>query len=302
MQDRLSFQGSLQFGWDSTSLTTFKECPRKYQYSILLGYTPRAENVHFKFGIFYHRGLELYDHFRISWGHDEAQFMMVHDMMQETWGWHSDGKYKNRQTLIRSLVWYTEQFKNDPAQTIILANGKPAVELSFRFELPIVQPDGSPYLYSGHMDRVAEWQGSTYVFDRKTSKSAIYDDFFAKFNPHNQMSGYTFAGKVVFAQPIKGIVIDAAQVAVGFTKFERGFTFRTDDQLDEWVDTTSHYIKLAEGYAKADFWPMNEASCHNYGGCPFRPICSKPARLRLQWLEADYAKRLWDPLQIRGDI
>ena len=39
---------------------------------------------------------------------------------------------KTRFTLLRSVVWYLEQFENDPCETVILADGRPAVELSFR--------------------------------------------------------------------------------------------------------------------------------------------------------------------------
>ena len=48
----------LQIAWDSTSLGTLKECPRKYQYSIMLGKQPREISVHLTFGLYYHAALE----------------------------------------------------------------------------------------------------------------------------------------------------------------------------------------------------------------------------------------------------
>jgi hypothetical protein len=299
MSNRQSFRDGYQFAWDSTSLRTFKECPRKYQYSILEGFAPRAESVHLTFGIFYHKAMECYHHLRAQdFSHDDSLHMVVRRMLEDTFGWTSDDKYKNRPNLIRTIVWYLDQFgEKDQAKTAILANGKPAVELSFRFELP-----DPAFIYCGHMDRIAEFQGKYYVFDYKTTKNTMYDDFFAKFNPDNQMTGYTLGGKITFHLPVEGVVIDGAQVAVGFSRFQRGFTLRSEDQLDEWLDTTNYFVKLAKSYAVQGFWPMNEAACHNYGGCPFRPVCAKPARQRDVWLKADYVGRLWDPLQIRGDI
>ena len=45
-----------------------------------------------------------------------------------TWSsWESGDSYKNRYTLIRSLVWYVEENLYSAYQTVILANGKPAV-------------------------------------------------------------------------------------------------------------------------------------------------------------------------------
>jgi hypothetical protein len=116
------------------------------------------------------------------------------------------------------------------------------------------------------------------------------------------MTGYTLGGKITFAQPVKGVMIDAAQVGVTFSRFARGTSLRSDDQLDEWLSQTAYWVKLATSYAEADFWPLNESSCDKYFGCPFRPVCSKPPRQRETWLKADYTHRLWDPLQIRGDI
>lgn len=304
LAERLSFRDGVQFAWDSTSLGLLKECPRKYQYSILWGYAPRAESVHLIFGIHYHKALEVYDHHRAKGlSHEEAIHLATFRALCDTWGWNSDDSYKNRKTLVRSVVWYLDRFgEKDTAETLILANGAPAVELSFRFELPAWTPWGEPYLLSGHLDRLARFGGDLWVMDRKTTKQSLAFNYFDKFNPDNQMSLYTLASRVVWASPVKGVIIDGAQVAVGFTRFQRGFTLRTDDQLKEWLDHTIYFVKQAEGFAAADFWPMNDKACGNYGGCPFRPICAKASSVRKQWLEADYAHRLWDPLAVRGDI
>lgn len=299
MEQRLSFTDGVQTAWDSTSLSTFKECPRKYYYSIVCGYATREQSVHLTFGIYLHTAYERYHHHRAhDFSHDNALHMVVKEMLVKTHGWASDDKYKNRPNLIRTIVWYLDAFAEDPAKTVILASGKPAVELSFRFQIP----DAQDFLYCGHMDRIATFLDDTYVFDYKSTKKALYPEYFAQYNPHNQMTGYTLGGKVTFHQPVKGVIIDAAQVGVGFSRFARGTSLRSEDQLDEWLSTTAYYVKLAAQYAEQDFWPMNEGACNNYFGCQFRPICSKPKRQRETWLKADYVHRLWDPLQIRGDI
>ena len=42
--------------------------------------------------------------------------------------WDTDHKYKNTFTLIRSVIRYLDQYEHDPAKTVMLSNGKPAVE------------------------------------------------------------------------------------------------------------------------------------------------------------------------------
>lgn len=304
--ERDSFRENLQIGWDSTSLTTFMECPRKYQYSLLFARAPRKESVHLTFGIYFHQGLEHYDKLRANGiDHNTAVHSVVKDMLVRSHGWNSDDNYKNRETLIRSLVWYMEEFpsESDPAKTLILHNGSPAVELSFRFEFPDLKtPWGDRYLYCGHLDRVAEFDGALWVMDRKTTKSAITSYWFEKFRPHNQMTGYTIGGHITLSRPLKGVIIDGAQIGVNFTRLMRGITLRSQDELEEWFANASVHIRLAERYAESDFWPMNLSACDNYGGCPFRPICAKPPAQRQRWLEAEYVERIWDPLKVRGDI
>lgn len=304
----------LQIGWDSTSLSMLKECARKYKYGIIDGWTPRDQSVHLIFGIAYHKALEHYEHAR-SRGEDWQAGVRaaVKFCLQTTWDynlkrpWTSDDKNKNRFTLVRTVVWYLCQFKNDMLETIILANGKPAVELSFRFTTDLTAPDGQPYLLCGHLDRLANYSVNTaagiWVNDHKTTKSAIEsEDYFDRYSPDNQMSMYSFAGKIVYGIPVKGVIVNAAQVLVTLSRFRRGFANRTDSTLNEWYNDTKHWIELAAEYAVHDYWPMNDKSCGLYGGCPFRTICGRAPEVREQWLVAGFKKRQWDPLQVRGDI
>jgi len=209
--------------------------------------------------------------------------------------WVSDHNTKTRENLIRTIVWYVDQFgEDDSCSTIILANGKPAVEHSFRLEVD------NGIILCGHLDRVVEYGGAPYIQDQKTTQSTITSRYFDNYNPDSQMSLYTFAGKAVFGLPIKGIMIDAAQIAVGFTRFERGFTFRSDDQLNEWYDHSMYHIERARTATRENHFPLNPSSCNNYGGCEFRHICSKAPGVRDQFLKGDFVKgKRWDPMEVR---
>jgi len=99
--------------------------------------------------------------------------------------------------------------------------------------------------------------------------------------------------------PVRGVIIDAAQIAVGFSRFSRGFTFRTEAQIEEWLTNTKEWLARAEDYAVAGFWPMNDKACHHYGGCVFRKVCSKSPEVRHKFLETDFVKKQWNPLEPR---
>lgn len=301
----------LQTAWDSTSLGLLKECPRKYLYSIIEGWQPRKTSVHLTFGQYYHSALERYDHARAAGAdHEDALDIALAYALEVTvvrlpngsWRpWQSDEPNKNRETLIRTIVWYLEQFKSDAAETVILANGKPAVELSFRFELDF-KIESQPAMLCGHLDRLVEFNSQIMVMDHKTTKLALDERYFLGFNPDNQMTLYTLASQVVYGQPVRGVIIDAAQVMVTFSRFQRGFTHRHHTELDEWLGEAQYYIKNAEGFAHHSFWPKNDKSCGMYGGCPFRPVCATAPKMRETILKASFHRRVWDPLEVRGDI
>ena len=286
----------LQIAWDSTSLGALKECPRKYFYVVILGLGAKEENVHLRFGIEYHSALEDYDHERAAGkDHEEATRKCIHNLLINSQSFVSDDHYKNRDTLVRTVAWYLEEFKEDPAKTVILANGKAAVELSFKLDFDVKSITNEDYLVCGHLDRLVEFQGSKWILDRKTTKSGLYPEYFEKYSPNPQMSQYTYAGNVVLNQNVKGIIIDAAQVGVNFSRFQRGITYRDQAQLAEWRHDTISYIKQAEGYAEQEYWPMNDKSCDNYGGCTFRSICSKSPSVRETFL-GNLHQRQWDPM------
>ena len=108
---------NLQFAWDSTSLGTLKECPRKYYYSIVLGKQPRNISVHLTFGLLMHGGVERYHHGKARGEpHNDALDSALIWVLAETWNkelsrpWASGDSYKNRYTLLRTLVWYLDKY------------------------------------------------------------------------------------------------------------------------------------------------------------------------------------------------
>lgn len=304
----------LQWAWDSTSLGWLKECPRKYQYHMLDRWSGRGESVHLEWGILYHEALEQYETHRFEGlDHNKAVNHVVHDLLQATWRdgrpWRAaidlpaedKASLKNRENLVRSVVWYLDKFENDPARTkMSVDSGRPMVELHFQFELGFSNSEGYPYSLCGYLDRVVEFQGEAFVMDRKTTTSTLGSYYFEQYDPDNQMSTYTIAAMVAFKTPVKGVIVDAAQIAVGFSRFVRSFVLKTTDQLEEWVRDLRIWLRQAEIYAEANYWPMNDKSCHKYGGCPFRGICSKSPQVRDKFLESAFEKKVWNPLVPRS--
>jgi hypothetical protein len=297
---------SLQLAWDSVSTGALKFCARYYQYVVVEGWEPRSRSVDLSFGIWLHEARERYYHARARGeDHNAGVRAALRHALVATWdpalkrGWISDDPNKNRLTLCRSIVWYLDHYEHDALETIILANGKPAVELSFSFQTNYQAPTGEYYVLCGHLDRPVRLNGVVYNSDLKSTKHTIGPHYFNQFAPDNQLSLYAFAMRVVYELPSQGTIIDALQVAVDFTRPARAMLTHTPDQLDEWYADLGWWLDQAGRYAQAGYWPMNDRNCWR---CAFRPICSKPPSVRAKWLEADFVRRVWDPLTRRGDI
>ena len=146
-----------------------------------------------------------------------------------------------------------------------------------------------PYLLCGHLDRIVDFAGDLYVMDRKTSVSTIGGYWMDQWTPSNQMTLYTLAGKIMLNSPVKGVIIDAAQVLLEKPNaFARGFAYRTEDQLTEWLADLRYYLREAEDFATANYWPQNDTACTKYGGCPFKEVCSKSPAIRETLLKASF--------------
>jgi PD-(D/E)XK nuclease superfamily len=292
---------NIQYAWDATCLEAFKRCPRLYYYKMIEGWRSKTDNIHLRFGGEFHTALQQYELVKADGlDHDECMFHVVRELLYRVEDWDPDDKYKNRQFLIRSVIGWLDKYKDDNAVVIKQANGKPAVEVSFAFELDYGPIEGQPYVLCGHLDRIVDFQGELFVMDHKTTKTTPSSYYWDQFEPNNQMTLYTLAGKVIFQTNVKGVIIDSAQLMIDTTRFTRGTTYRTQDQLEEWLLDLEDHLDLALKYAKQNYWPMNDTACDKYGGCEFRDVCSKSPSVRSHFLKGDFnQEEPWNPLKVR---
>jgi hypothetical protein len=292
-----------QFAFDATTLDLAETCLRKYYYRIKRGLVPRQVSVHLKFGGIFATALEHFYkyHLGADLSIEEATLRVVEEALIASYGFDFDHKTKTRANLIRSIIWYLDEFGDESDssfKTWIDGSGEPAVERSFQFDL-------GDYIICGHLDRVIQFAGDLYIADNKTTGGHVGANYFAQYDPDIQMSTYTLAGKIIFKSPIRGVIIDAAQIGVGFTTFTRGFTLRTPGKLNEYIENTIYTIERTNKANRSGFYPMNRTSCMKYsdregwGGCPYRSLCSLEPSLRENFIKADFEQAEWNPLRAR---
>jgi hypothetical protein len=290
---------NIKFAWDSTAIDAVKQCGRKHLF-VTQGWRSKGESVHLRFGSEYHRALRDYEILKAEgFDHDDAMADVVRSLLYRIHDWNPTHKQKNRETLVRSVIWYLEQFKDDPAKTWIMSDGKPAVEVTFSFELDFGPSPNQPYVLCGKLDKIVIFNGDLFVMDHKTT-SALGASFASRFNPDNQVTLYTYAGKKVFMAPIKGVIINGCQPLVGGTNFERHIIYRTEEQIQEWLIDLDYWLTQAAWWAEKDYYPHNDTSCHKFSGCEYRDVCAKSPQVRDRFLKADYEQEEpWNPLRPR---
>lgn len=332
MEQISPFKDGIQFAFDATTIKLVEECHYKYKLRILDKWIPKRRSVHLLFGGWFATALEHYYKFRaegiasnaalcavvrealiLTWEYDFAELSVgvvppddlpkietvdgkiQHAIPGTGKPWESDHPVKTRENLIRTIIWYVDEFENDASvQVVRLADGRAAVEHSFAL------PVDNNLVFCGHIDRLVEYGGDKYVMDQKTSQNTIGPMFFNQFTPDTQISMYSFAGKVIYNTPVKGVIIDGVQIAVGFTRFLRGFAFRSASQLDEWYENTLRLIEEVQENTRRGHFPQRTTSCNLYGGCEFRSVCSRSPEVRKNFLEADFVQApQWNPLEVR---
>jgi PD-(D/E)XK nuclease superfamily protein len=310
---RESFIGTLQVLWDSTSLSTFLDCPYKYYLAIICGVIPQGDSVHLKFGILYHKGQEYYQKARCrGLIREDAIYETLRYILTATWEprlnrpWISLHETKNRYTLVRTLLDYFD-FYNDEADTyenVLLPGGRPAVELSFQFPTNYETPTGAPYKICGHIDRLVSRSGRLGILDYKTTSMPLSETYWNQFKLNNQLSLYHFSGQIVFNVRISEMIVDAVQIKKDGSEFQRRGLPQTEDQLNEWYVDFGYSVAYAETCSKQNYWPRNRKSCvKGYLTCEYISICSNCPGTRGTWMKTGWSVRqpLWDPAVARGD-
>ena len=297
-----SFSSSVpgfQFVWDSVSSGHLKTCPRKYQLSIIEGWTFKTKPVKMAFGIAFHRCREVWFQLRVLHKVPAPDALrrvvrlagLLGDRLPPGPNTHT------KATLLRTVIWYFDHFREDPAQPITLDDGSPCVELDVRFPFAVV--GGVQTYIVVHLDTLVDFRGEIYVSDAKTTGSTLNREFFNKFELDNQMGLYDVAANVWYQGPISGIIIDGLQIGVNFTRLSRHILDYHSSRREEFIEDFEAWLNIALFYNQNGFYPKNETACNQYGGCQFIPVCSAPPKYRDALLKTHFTQRKWDPMQPR---
>ena len=284
--DQFSAATGAQTRVNASTFQVFKSCPRKYYYSVLLAQGKDEADPDLRFGTLVHKAKAVFEtNLAAGAEHELALQGAFRFLLHETWD-HALGKpgfasdpLKNRATLLRTFVWYADQYRNDAFVTATLPSGKPAVEIGFEFDSGVTGLVGEQITFVGTIDKIGEFNSRTYIGDVKTSSSRRWITA-ENYTPDGQFSLYVAAAEVCFGFKSDGVLLDGIAIGPNATEFHRALVPRPAGVIDEWLqDQRVHLRHLTEAFA-TDQWPQNDSACGLYGGCRFRAICGASPRER----------------------
>ncbi len=291
---------------DNTLRKEFSGCPYKAMLSSFNRLAPALPSIHLHFGSCLAAGMETAR--KAFYGEQQLPEHEAIDAGQETirrkWGDFDPDGNGTVKTLARCLdaleLYFLEYpMRTDHLKPLNADKQKPAVEFSFGLALPINHPDtGNPLIYAGRFDMLAEFNGTLFAVDEKTS-SQLGASWGKQWDLASQFSGYCYAAQQ-YGYPVAGAIIRGIGILKTQTTFAQHLTYRPKWLLDQWYEQLLRDIERMIFAYKQGYFDKNFGdACSAYSGCGFKQLCT--TNTPENWISGNYTERHWNPLD-KGDV
>lgn len=284
---------------DSTIIADFRSCPQRCRLAHFDHWKGREPSVHLHAGAAYAKGLETARRAFYEEGlpKEEAEGLGLQTLLESYGDFQCPPESaKSCERTAGALEFYFERypFDSDPAQPIILASGKRAIEFNFAEPLDVAHPEtGDPLVYCGRMDMLASLHGMVLGEDDKTT-SQLGASWPRQWDLRSQFTGYVWGAKRQ-GQQVDGFLVRG--VSILKTKYDtmEAITYRPEWQLSRWYDQLLRDVDRMIRCWREGYFDFNlDHACTEYGGCQFRQVCLMQDSTAL--LEQQFQRRHWNPL------
>lgn len=284
---------------DSTMLAAFRSCPQKFFRTYVEDWKPTVESVHLVAGKAFAAGLEAARRAFYEQNFSEHESIASGLMaLLESYGDFEcpPDSAKSCERTAGALEYYFSQFPlaNATATPYVFTSGRRAIEFSFAEPFDVYHPvTGDPIIYCGRADMIADFAGSIYVVDEKTTKS-LGSQWINQWEMRSQFTGYCWAAKRL-GLDVAGVLVRG--ISILKTKYDRAEvpTNRAQWEIDRWIIQTQRDIERMKRCWSETVWDYNlDHACSEYGGCPYVTVCKSQEPYR--WLPMYFEKRKWNPL------
>lgn len=272
---------------DSTAVKTFKECPRKYFYRMVLGRTkPEGEWASvFAWGTSVHKFLEVLYETGDSGAATMAAIKLWKPVTKETFA------FQTKERLIKIFAHLAQFHDNEKS-----SNNMKILGIEQPFNLRFKDDN----IIGGRFDQIVNWNGRVWIRDWKTTSKMI--QYWKKgLDPNDQAIRYIYSmSSLHFGQDdngypnkvIDGVIFVAIQSMKSVDcKIESVTIGKNISQIRRWVDDQVFVHKAMSACREEDMWPMHEGNC---GFCDYQLVCTQSSESGMEhMLKTQYVLSPW---------
>ena len=310
---------------DSTMLTCFRSCPRKFYNEFVLGLRPPGLSIDLHAGACFATAMEVFrkSFYGESLPVDAAKQKALAAFLV-AWGDFEIPEHK-KTAKTKDRMWdAVEEYivKFPPATDHIqpfYVDGKPTFE--FNFAIPLepacdpsvliggakvygpddfanaghfpLHPSGEPWLYTGRFDMLGSYQGKPVVLDDKSTGRSISSGWSEQWNLRNQFIGYTWACQQV-GIPLETCVPRGIAVLKTKIDFDEAIKTYSNDLRSRWLEQVRRDMwRLRRAWDEGYFDYNFADACTSYGSCIFMDACQSASPEN--WL-GQFTVSRWNPL------
>lgn len=296
---------------DSSTLSTWRSCRRKYFWQTVNSLYPSGKSVHLIAGGAIAAGMEaarkrVFLDPRPSDVHIDDILHAAFLAFAAEWGSYEAPPESPKDAInsFNALATYLTEFPpaTDVVQPLTRPDGSPTVEFTFAIPLEVNHPDtGDPFIFSGRFDLLGTFNGIPCVVDEKTTSQLGYS-WASQWALRGQFMGYIWACQQL-GYPVNMAVVRGIALLKRDIKFETAIVQFPQHLIDRWhkmlISDVKELAFAYEAYRDGKYddesvYPYNFAdSCSSYGGCAFATLCSAKDP---EAYYNNYIRHRWDPL------
>lgn len=287
---------------DSTMVSTFRSCPRKFFWQYMHNLKPISSSIHLAAGGAFAAALEAARNLQSL----TPETPTPHELLCEaamkaflsSWGECPDDENspKNMHNVFNAVELYLHEFHPfyDEIQPLIIG-GKPATEFSFALPLEINHPSGDPFIYVGRFDLLGKYKSNDLlvIMDDKTTGS-LGSYWLKQWDMRGQFLGYLWA-----CHKLGYNVNDVVVRGTGLLKTETNFlTIPLHYPLhliQRWEQELYYTIEQMMFFSSRKHFPYSFGdACAAFGSCPMIDLCRN--KTPSDWF-SNYKVSIWNPVQ-----
>lgn len=289
---------------DSTMMSAFRSCPRKFYHEFVLGLRPRTVSIHLHAGGAFAKALEtFYDavHNKKLSTVDSLNHAFID--FKKSWGDsyldYNEGpkSFDNVWAAVQSYVDYYPPF-TDHLQPYRADNGQVTTE--FSFAIPLEDPmfprhpvTNDPFVYVGRFDMLGMLHGTIpCVKDDKTA-SAAGASWASQWDLRSQFLGYVWACQKC-GIPLETVVVRGVVLLKREIKHVEAIKTYPRHLIERWYNQLANDLHRLVNCWNSNYFDYNFGeACAAYGNCMYTSVCS--SQFPDVWMN-EYKIERWNPL------